>query len=131
DVPLGVFLSGGLDSSTILASLAQVLPADSLSSFTIGFNEPSFDESEAARSVARHIGTAHHERRLDLTKARDLIPAVLGQLDEPLGDASLLPTHLLCAFAREKVMVALSGEGGDELFAGYDPFLALGPAAIY
>src|SRR6266566_2756483 len=131
DVPLGVFLSGGLDSSTILASLAQVLPAQSLSSFTIGLNEPSFDESEAARSIARHIGTVHHERRLDLAKARDLIPAVLGRLDEPLGDASLLPTYLLCAFAREKVTVALSGDGGDELFAGYDPFLALRPAAVY
>lgn len=131
DVPLGVFLSGGLDSSVVLASLAQALPAESLSTFTIGFTEPSFDESEFALTVARHLGTAHHARQLDLARARDLIPSLLGRLDEPLGDASLLPTYLLSAFAREKVTVALSGDGGDELFAGYDPFLALRPAEAY
>ena len=131
DVPLGVFLSGGLDSSSILASLAKVLPAANLSTFTIGFDDPSFDESEPARLVARHVGTQHHERRLDLDKARDLMSIVFGRLDEPLGDASLLPIYLLSSFTREKVTVALSGDGGDELFAGYDPFLALGPAAVY
>lgn len=131
DVPLGVFLSGGLDSSVVLASLAKALPAASLSTFTIGFDEPSFDESDHALVVARHLGTAHHVRRLDLARARDLIPSLLGRLDEPLGDASLLPTYLLSAFAREKVTVALSGDGGDELFAGYDPFLALRPAEAY
>lgn len=131
DVPLGVFLSGGLDSSTVLASLARVRLPASLSTYTIGFDEPSFDESEPARVVARHIGSDHHERRLGISEARDLIPSVLGRLDEPLGDASLLPTYLLCAFAREKVTVALTGDGGDELFAGYDPFIALKPAAIY
>ena len=131
DVPLGVFLSGGLDSSTVLASLAQLRPAGTLSTFTIGFDEPSFDESEPARTVARYIGTDHHERRCDITNAKKLIPAVLGPLDEPLADASLLPTYLLCAFTRERVTVALSGDGGDELFAGYDPFLALKPAALY
>lgn len=131
DVPLGVFLSGGLDSSIVLASLAKAVPAESLSTFTIGFDEPSFDESEHALAVARRLGTSHHMRRLDLSRARDLIPALLGRLDEPLGDASLLPTHMLSAFAREKVTVALSGDGGDELFAGYDPFLALAPAAAY
>lgn len=131
DVPLGVFLSGGLDSSSVLASLAKVRPAASISSFTIGFDEPSFDESAPARKVAKYIGTSHHERRLDLAAARDLIPSLLGRLDEPLGDASLLPTYMLSAFARESVTVALSGDGGDELFAGYDTFLALKPAAIY
>jgi asparagine synthase (glutamine-hydrolysing) len=131
DVPLGIFLSGGIDSSLVLASLAQSQPASSLSTFTIGFDEPSFDESAHAATVARHIGSRHYERRLRLESARDLIDKVLERLDEPLGDASLLPTYLLSAFTRERVTVALSGDGGDELFAGYDPFLALAPAAVY
>lgn len=131
DVPLGVFLSGGIDSSVVLAALASGLPGKRFDTFTIGFTEPSFDESPFARTVAEHIGSSHHERRLDMTAARDLIPTVLRGLDEPLGDASILPTTMLSAFAREKVTVALSGDGGDELFAGYDPFLALGPAAAY
>jgi asparagine synthase (glutamine-hydrolysing) len=131
DVPLGVFLSGGLDSSTVLASLAQVRAPASLSTYTIGFDEPTFDESEPARVVARHIGSQHHECQFSAAEARDLIPFVLGRLDEPLADASLLPTHLLCAFTRKQATVALSGDGGDELFAGYDPFLAMKPAVIY
>jgi asparagine synthase (glutamine-hydrolysing) len=131
DVPLGVFLSGGIDSSLVLASLAQSQPASSLSTFTIGFEEPSFDESAYATTVARHVGSRHHEQRLSVERARDLIDGVLERLDEPLGDASLLPTYLLSAFTRERVTVALSGDGGDELFAGYNPFLALAPAAAY
>jgi asparagine synthase (glutamine-hydrolysing) len=131
DVPLGIFLSGGLDSSLVLASLAQYQPGPSFSTFTIGFEEPSFDESAYAATVAGHIGSRHHVRRLSLDRACNLIDQVLGKLDEPLGDASLLPTYLLSAFARERVTVALSGDGGDELFAGYDPFLALAPAAFY
>jgi len=131
DVPLGVFLSGGLDSSTVLALAARHRPAESLDSFTIGFNEPSFDESPYAREVAAAIGTRHHERILDFDMARGLADSVLGRLDEPSGDASILPTFLLSSFAREHVTVALSGDGGDELFAGYDPFAALGPAAWY
>jgi asparagine synthase (glutamine-hydrolysing) len=131
DVPLGVFLSGGLDSSLVLASLARSQPGSSFSTFTIGFEEPSFDESAHAATVARHIGSSHHVRRLSLDRARDMIDEVLGKLDEPLGDPSLLPTFLLSAFARERVTVILSGDGGDELFAGYDPFLALAPAAVY
>ena len=131
DVPLGIFLSGGIDSSTILAFAARHRPAASLDTFTIGFDEPSFDESEPARDVAREIGSRHHERILSLDAARGLIDRVLGGLDEPLGDPSILPTHLLSAFARETVTVALSGDGGDELFAGYDPFEALEPARWY
>ena len=131
DVPLGVFLSGGLDSSTVLALAARHRPAESLDTFTIGFNEPSFDESPYARAVAAAIGSRHHERILDFDTARALVPEVLGRLDEPTGDASILPTYLLSGFAREHVTVALSGDGGDELFAGYDPFAALGPAAWY
>jgi asparagine synthase (glutamine-hydrolysing) len=131
DVPLGVFLSGGLDSSTVLALAARHRPATSLDTFTIGFNEASFDESRYAREVATAIGTRHHERILDFDTARDLAAEVLGRLDEPTGDASILPTSMLCAFARETVTVALSGDGGDELFAGYDPFVALASAAWY
>lgn len=131
DVPLGVFLSGGLDSSLVLALAARARPAASLDSFTIGFTEASYDESAYAREVAAAIGTRHHERILDFDTAQALAPEVLGRLDEPSGDASILPTWLLCDFARERVTVALTGDGGDELFAGYDPFAALAPAAAY
>jgi len=131
DVPLGIFLSGGLDSSTVLALAARHCPPESLDTFTIGFNEASFDESAFAQEVATAIGSRHHERILDFDTAHDLVGQVLGRLDEPTGDASILPTYLLSAFARESVTVALSGDGGDELFAGYDPFAALGPAGWY
>ena len=131
DVPLGIFLSGGIDSSTVLALAARHRPAATLDTFTIGFTEPSFDESAQGRAVAGAVGSRHHERVLDFDTARASIAAVLGRLDEPLGDASILPTWLLSAFAREHVTVALSGDGGDELFAGYDPFAALAPAAWY
>ena len=131
DVPLGIFLSGGIDSSTVLALAARHRTPSSLDTFTIGFNEASFDETSYAREVATAIGTRHHERILDFDTARDCAPDILARLDEPTGDASILPTYMLCAFAREKVTVALSGDGGDELFAGYDPFAALAPAAWY
>lgn len=128
DVPLGFFLSGGIDSSVILASLASGQKFDT---FTIGFTEASYDESPFARKVAEHVGSTHHEKMLGIDDAKALIPSVLGHLDEPLGDPSILPTSLLSAFTRGRVTVALSGDGGDELFAGYDPFLALGPARVY
>jgi asparagine synthase (glutamine-hydrolysing) len=131
DVPLGIFLSGGIDSSVVLALAARHRAPGSLDTFTIGFNEPSFDESPYARAVAAAIGSRHHERILDFDTARGLAGDVLARLDEPTGDASILPTYLLSAFARESVTVALSGDGGDELFAGYDPFAALGPASWY
>ena len=131
DVPLGVFLSGGLDSSAVLALASRHRAAETLDTFTIGFREPSFDESTFARAVAEALGTRHHEQILSIDTARDAIPAVLSRLGEPLGDASILPTWLLSAFARTSVTVALSGDGGDELFAGYDPFAALKPAQWY
>src|SRR5271166_1480904 len=131
DVPLGIFLSGGIDSSTVLALAAHHRTPGSLDTFTIGFNEASFDETPYARQVATAIGTRHHDRILDFDTARDLATQVLARLDEPTGDASILPTYLLAAFARESVTVALSGDGGDELFAGYDPFTALAPATWY
>jgi asparagine synthase (glutamine-hydrolysing) len=131
DVPLGLFLSGGIDSAAILAAASRSMPADQIRTFTIGFTEPSFDESDHAATVAKGFGTQHATDRLDLETARDLIPTVLGGLDEPLGDPSILPTYMLSRFTRREVTVALSGDGGDELFAGYDPFLALSLAQTY
>ncbi|HKW94466.1 MAG TPA: asparagine synthase (glutamine-hydrolyzing) [Methylomirabilota bacterium] len=131
DVPVGLFLSGGLDSSAVLAGAAAALPSDQIRTFTIGFGESSFDESEYAALVAKTFGTHHAVERIDLGVARQEIPAVLGVMDEPIGDPSILPTALLSRFTRREVTVALSGDGGDELFAGYDPFDALVPARIY
>jgi asparagine synthase (glutamine-hydrolysing) len=131
DVPLGLFLSGGIDSSTVLAFTAQCRPAAEIKTFTIGFAEPSYDESANARALARQMGTEHREQVLDLAAARNLMMPVLSRLDEPLGDASILPTYMLSEFTRRHVTVALSGDGGDELFAGYDPFQALAPAQLY
>jgi len=131
DVPLGLFLSGGLDSSTVLAFAANQRRPDEIKTFTIGFTEPSFDESIYAKEVATTFGSCHREQMLGLGEARALIPEVLGKLDEPFGDPSILPTWMLSAFTRRHVTVALSGDGGDELFAGYDPFAALAPARIY
>jgi asparagine synthase (glutamine-hydrolysing) len=131
DVPLGVFLSGGVDSAAVLACATQLRPAASISTFTVGFTERSYDESEAAAETARAFGTAHHATRLELGHANASAIDILQRLDEPLGDASLIPTQLLCRFARASVTVALSGDGGDELFAGYDPIHALGPASVY
>ncbi len=131
DVPLGLFLSGGIDSSTVLAGAAAAMSSDDIKTFTIGFREASFDETGYARQVARRYRTRHHEKLLAIEEARTLVPQVLARLDEPLADASILPTHLLSRFTREEVTVALSGDGGDELFAGYDPFAALGPAGLY
>ena len=131
DVPLGVFLSGGIDSSAILACATTNVPNARIKSFTVGFTEPSFDESQYARAAAAQFGTDHNVEMLDLSAAQRLIPEVLGRLDEPFGDASVLPTFLLSRLTRQHVTVALSGDGGDELFAGYDPFQALQPAHFY
>jgi len=131
DVPLGFFLSGGIDSSAVLAAAARVRDPAELQTFTIGFTEASYDESDHARSVAAAIGAQNVVRKLDLDAARGMALPVLARLDEPMGDASILPTYLVGALARERVTVALSGDGGDELFAGYDPFQALAPAQIY
>src|SRR5262245_7121019 len=131
DVPLGVFLSGGIDSSTTLALMARLVPPDRIDAFTVGFNELSYDESDYARLAAEAIGVRLNLRVLDFTTSQAIMPNVLARLDEPMGDPSILPTYLLCRFAREKVTVALSGDGADELFAGYDPFKALTPAKLY
>jgi len=131
DVPLGIFLSGGVDSSAVLACAAQLVPPAQISTFTVGFTERSYDESEAAAATAAAFGTRHFHSFVDLETADASICRILGGLDEPLGDASLIPTSLLCTFARRSVTVALSGDGGDEMFAGYDPIRALAPARLY
>jgi asparagine synthase (glutamine-hydrolysing) len=116
DVPVGIFLSGGLDSSAVAALAAR---DGTLDTFSIGFDESSFDESGYARVVAEHIGSRHHQRVVRAAEMPDLVPRLGSLLDEPMGDASILPTWLLSAFAREHVTVALGGDGGDELFGGY------------
>ena len=131
DVPIGLFLSGGIDSSAVLAAATHLMDPSQIRTFTVGFNEASFDETDYARRVAGILGTQHQVRKLDLDQARDVIPKLLNQMSEPLGDSSLLPTYLLSEFTRRHVTVALSGDGADELFAGYDPFHALKPAAAY
>lgn len=131
DVPLGIFLSGGIDSSAVLAFASRHVPPGQIGTFSIGFHEASFDESTYARRVAAQFRSDHHHQMLSLDRAGELIPSVLSRLDEPMGDSSILPTYLLCHFARQRVTVALGGDGGDELFAGYDPFKALAPAMWY
>ncbi len=123
DVPLGIFLSGGLDSSA-MAYYASRASTSRVKTFAIGFDEPSFDESGYARQVAEHLGTEHHEHILSATDCQQLIPEIGTMLDEPMADASIVPTYLLSKFTREHVTVALGGDGGDELFCGYDTFLA-------
>ncbi len=123
-MPLGVFLSGGVDSSSVAAALAELEPARNIRTFSIGFEDPSFDESDHARAVASHLGTDHRERTFSAATVMELLPEVAGWLDEPFGDASILPTHLLSRFAREEVTVALGGDGADELLAGYPTFAA-------
>lgn len=131
DVPLGIFLSGGVDSSAIAALARQTRSRAATKTFSIGFEEASYDESHYARQVAEFLATEHHESILNMDAARALMPEVLSRLDEPIADSSILPTYLLCRFARQHVTVALGGDGGDELFAGYDPFAALGAATLY
>ena len=129
DVPLGVFLSGGIDSSAVTAMMTQL--GGDVKSFSVGFANRSFDESDHARRVARHLGTEHHELTLEPGMLLGLIPQLPTLLDEPLGDASIIPTYLLSAFTRQHVKVALGGDGGDELFAGYPTLQAHRLAAYY
>lgn len=130
DVPLGILLSGGIDSSTV-AAFATHHATEKVKTFSIGFEEDSFDESKFARQVATHLGTEHYEEKLSAEKAGDLISEIGTWLDEPLSDGSLIPTYLLARFVRKHVRVALGGDGGDELFAGYPMYYAHKIAARY
>jgi len=123
DVPLGVFLSGGIDSSAVAWYAQRASPAP-IKTFSIGFEEASYDERTHARLVAERIGSDHHTEVLTERQCLDLIPDLYATLDEPFADASLIPTHLLSRFARKHVTVCLGGDGSDELLAGYPTFTA-------
>lgn len=130
EVPLGVLLSGGIDSSAI-AALACEAAEGRVKTFSIAFEEKSFDESSYARLVADHLGTEHYERRFTEREMLEIVPEIPRLLDEPLGDGSLIPTFLLSRFTRERVTVALGGDGGDELLAGYPTYAAHRMANYY
>jgi asparagine synthase (glutamine-hydrolysing) len=130
DVPLGVLLSGGVDSSTV-AAMAVRSSSEAVKTFSISFAESSFDESSYARAVAKYLGTDHHEERLSVDLAANLVNEIGSWMDEPFSDPSLVPTYLLSRFTRKHVTVALGGDGGDELFAGYPMYWGHNLARTY
>ncbi|MDG1772706.1 MAG: asparagine synthase (glutamine-hydrolyzing) [Oceanicoccus sp.] len=122
DVPLGAFLSGGVDSS-LVAALMQSESRQPINTFTIGFNDAQFNEAEHAKDIARHIGSKHRELYIDNSQVLDVVHSLPQLYDEPFADPSQLPTYLLCEMAKEHVTVSLSGDGGDELYCGYNRYI--------
>lgn len=131
DVPLGLFLSGGLDSSSILALLREIEPNQNINTFSLGFTEDSFNEAGKAQLIAKKFQTDHHELKIDSNFLKNNYMGIIDHIDDPIGDSSIIPLYYLAKFARKHVKVALGGDGSDELFCGYAPFKALKYANIY
>ncbi|HEX6969695.1 MAG TPA: asparagine synthase (glutamine-hydrolyzing), partial [Micromonosporaceae bacterium] len=123
DVPLGFFMSGGLDSSSVVAAARRLRPDETLRTFTVGFTDRSYDERRESALLARHLGTRHTDLVVE-PQAEDVVDRIAPIFDEPFADPSVIPTYYLCELARRHVTVALSGDGGDELFAGYHSYKA-------
>ena len=131
DVPVGVFTSGGLDSSLLAAAAARVMAGERIHTYAVKFLEPGYDESAHAEAVTHHIRTMHHVVTADDAMLERALGVVTGSLAEPVGDPAILPTYLLAEAAREHVKVVLSGEGADELFGGYPTYLGHKAAGLY
>jgi asparagine synthase (glutamine-hydrolysing) len=130
DVPLGVFLSGGIDSSTLVATMSELTPGN-VNTFSVAFPQKTFNEESYANFVARHFGTRHHVLTADEAALRSALDVLADHLDEPVADPAVIPTYLLSRFARNHIKVALSGEGADELFGGYPTYLGARLAEYY
>lgn len=125
DVEVGMFLSGGIDSSTVAALLTSKLGYKNIKTFTVGFNDQAYNEADHAKKIAQHLGTDHHEIYCSTKEAMAILPKLADVYDEPFGDSSSIPTYLVAKFARQFVKVSLSADGGDETFAGYDRYFVI------
>jgi asparagine synthase (glutamine-hydrolysing) len=130
DVPLGVFLSGGVDSSTLVALMSELTPGN-VNTFSVAFPEKTFNEEPYAQFVARHFNTRHHVVTADEPAMREALDFLANHLDEPVADPAVIPTYLMSRFARTEIKVALSGEGSDELFGGYPTYIGARLGRLY